>query len=153
MQETLVNILETIWQNFQSYEKMKDEMKIYARPENCISLFKKCNKEIWQSHLTSRGRAKDLYFQKIQTAVIKGTITQVTRDLVKLKNNRELTAKYRKSIISVIKGCTEGIAFVGHANQEADSIRRTNNAISLPNELYPLAKDVSTPSEWYFGWR
>ena len=102
MQETLVNILETIWQNFQSYEKMKDEMKIYARPENCISLFKKCSKEIWQSHLTSRGRAKDLYFQKIQTAVIKGTITQVTRDLVKLKNNRELTAKDRKSIISVI---------------------------------------------------
>ena len=153
MQETLVNILETVWQNFQSYEKMKDKMKIYARPENCSSLVKKCNKEIWQSHFTSRGRAKDLHFQKIQTAVIKGTITQVTRDLVKLKNNRELTAKDRKSIISVIKACTEGIVFVGHANQEADSIRRTNIAISLPNELYPLAKDVSTSSEWLFGWR
>ena len=63
-------------------------------------------------HLTVR-------FQKIQTIVLKDTIaiTQVTNDLVKLKNNRELTAKdIRKSIIPVIKTCTEAIAFLGHAN-------------------------------------
>ena len=68
-------------------------------------------------------------FQKIQTTVLKDTIaiTQVTSDLVQLKNNRELTAKgIRKSIIPVIKTCTEAMAFLGHANQEADSIRRTN---------------------------
>ena len=66
VQQTLANILKTVWQNPQSYEKMKDKMKIYARPENCSSLVvKKCNKEIWQAHLTSRNRAKDLLFQKI----------------------------------------------------------------------------------------
>ena len=34
------------------------------------------------------------------------------------------------------------MTFLGHANQEADSIRRTNTAMSLPNELSPVAKDV-----------
>ena len=80
---------------------MKHKVKIYARPENYSSLIKKCNKEIWQAHLTSRDRARDLRFQKIQTAVLKGTIaiTQVTTDLVKLKTDRELAAKDRKLII------------------------------------------------------
>ena len=74
-------------------------MKIYARSE-------KCNKEIWLAYLIFIDRANGLRFQRIQTAVLKGTIaiTQVTSDLVKLKNNRELTAKdIRKSIILVIK--------------------------------------------------
>ena len=152
VQQTLANILEIVWQNPQSYEKMKDKMKIYARPENCSGLVvKKCNKEIWQAHLTSRDRTKYLRFQKIQTAVLKGTIviTQITSDLVKLKNNRELTAKnIRKSIIPVTKTCTEVMTFLGHANQKPDSIiRRTKIAMSLPKDLYPLAKDVPIPSE------
>ena len=155
MKQTLANILETVCQNPQSYEEMKDKMKIYARPENCSKLVvKKCNKDIWQAHLTSRDRTKELRFQKIQTALLKGTIaiTQVTSDLVKLKNNRDLSSKdNRKSIISVIKTCTKAMTFLGHANQEADSIRRTNIAMSLPNELYPLAKQVPIPSEWLFG--
>ena len=154
MKQTLANILETVCQNPQSYEEMKDKMKIYARPENCSKLVvKKCNKDIWQAHLTSRDRTKELRFQKIQTALLKGTIaiTQVTSDLVKLKNNRDLSSKdNRKSIISVIKTCTKAMAFLGHANQEADSIRRTNIAMSLPNELYPLVKDVPIPTEWLF---
>ena len=69
---------------------MKDKMKIYTRRENCSSLVaKKSYKEIWQAHLTSKDRAKDVRFRKIQTTVLKGTIaiTQVTSDLVKLKNN------------------------------------------------------------------
>ena len=54
---------------------MKDKMKIYVRPENCsCSLVKKCSKEIREAHLTSRDRAKDLHFQKIQTAVLKAPL-------------------------------------------------------------------------------
>ena len=69
-------------------------------------------------------------------------IAQITSDLVKMKNNRELTPKdIRKSIIP-IKACTEAMTFLGHANQESDFIRRTNIAMSLPKDLYPLAKDV-----------
>ena len=128
-------------------------MKIYARPENCSSLVvKKCNKEIWQAHLTSRDRAKNLRFQKIQKVALKGNIAILPSDLVKMKNNTELTTKdIRKLIIPVIKTCTEAMTFLGHANQEADSIRRTNIAISLRKDLYPLAKDVPIPSEWFFG--
>ena len=79
---------------------MKDKMKSFARPENYSSLVvKKCNKEIWQAHLTSRDRTKDLHFQKIQTAVLKGNIaiTQVTSDLVKLKNNRVNCQRHQKT--------------------------------------------------------
>ena len=85
--------------------------------------------------------------------MLKGiAITQVPSDLVKLKNNRELAAKdIWKLIIPVSKTCTEALLFLGYANQGADSMRRTNIATSLPNELYPLAKDVPIPSEWLFG--
>ena len=41
--------------------------------------------------------------------------------------------------------------FLGHANQEADSIRTTSIAKSLLNELYPLEKDAPIPLEWLFG--
>ena len=134
---------------------MKDKMKIYGSTENYGSLVvKKCNKEIWQAHITSKGSSKDLRIRKIQTAMLKGTnaITQVTSDLVKLKNNRELTAKdIRILIISVIKTSTQAMNFLGHANQEADSIKRTKIEMSLPKDLYPLAEDVSIPSEWLSG--
>ena len=40
---------------------------------------------------------------------------------------------------------------LGHENQEADSIRRTNIAMSLLKDLYPIANDVPIPSEWLFG--
>ena len=85
--------------------------------------------------------------------MLKGiAFTQVPSDLVKLKNNRELTAKdIWKLIIPVSKTCTEALLFLGHANQAADSMRRTNIVTSLPNELYPLAKDVPIPSDWLFG--
>ena len=93
---------------------MKGKMKIYAGPGNCSSslVVKKCNKEICHANLTSRNRAKDLRFQKILTVVLKGTnvITQFTSDLIKGKNNREVTAKdIRQSIILVIKIFTEGM--------------------------------------------
>ena len=93
---------------------MKDKMKIYVMPESCSSLVvKKCNKEIWKNDATSRYRGKDLPFQKIQTDVLKCTIaiTQVTSDLVKLRNNKELTAKDIKKLITVIKTCTEACHF------------------------------------------
>ena len=57
----------------------------------------------------------------------------------------------RKSTTPVIKTCTEVTTFLGHANQQVDSIRRTNIAMSLPKDLYPLAKYLSMPSEWIFG--
>ena len=90
-------------------------------------------------------QGKRFTLSKNSNSCAKGTtaITQVTNDLVKLKNNRELTAKdIRESIDPVIKSYTEAMTFFGHANQDADSIRRPNTAISLPKELYSLAKDV-----------
>ena len=93
VQQTLAKILETVWHNPQFYEKIKD---------------KKRNKEIWPAH-SHPERAKDLRFREIQTAVLKDTIfiTQFTNDLVKLKSNRQLTAKdIRKSIFPVFQTCT-----------------------------------------------
>ena len=90
VKQILANILETVWQNPQFHERIKHEIKIYPMLENCSSLVvKKCNKEIWQAHLTSSDRIKDLCLQKIETAVLKDTIviTHATNDLVKLKNN------------------------------------------------------------------
>ena len=78
-------------------------------------------------------------------------ISQGTSDLVKLRNNKELTAKDIKKSITVIKSCTEAMPFLDHANQEADSTRRINIAVSLPEDLYSLAQEVQIPLEWLFG--
>ena len=43
------------------------------------------------------------------------------------------------------------MTFLGHANQEAHSIRKTNIAMLLTKDLYPLAKYVTILSEWLFG--
>ena len=72
--------------------------------------------------------------------------------MVKLKSNRELIAKdIKKSIFPVFKTCTYAMTFLSHANQEADSITRTNIGRSLPKDLYRLVKNVPIPSEWFFG--
>ena len=36
------------------------------------------------------------------------------------------------------------MTFLGNENQDADFIRRTNIAMPLPKDLYPLAKDVKS---------
>ena len=41
--------------------------------------------------------------------------------------------------------------FLGYANQDADSIRRTNIAMSLPKDLHLLAKEQPLSSEWIFA--
>ena len=53
---------------------------------------------IRQAHLTFTDRAKGLHFKKIQIVVLKGTIaiTQVTKDLVKLKNNKINCQRHQK---------------------------------------------------------
>ena len=43
------------------------------------------------------------------------------------------------------------MTFLGHANQEADSIRRPKIAVPLSKDLYPPSKGASIPSEWIFG--
>ena len=43
------------------------------------------------------------------------------------------------------------MTFLSHANQDADSITRTNIAVPLLKDLYRLVKDVLIPSEWFFG--
>ena len=43
------------------------------------------------------------------------------------------------------------MTFLDHTNQEADSIRRTNIAMSLPKVLHPQAKNVPILPEWLFG--
>ena len=115
-----------------------------------FKMFPKCSLDVldivtlreYSANIPGISRAGWVPFQKIQTAVLKGTIaiTQVTSDLVKLESDRELTVKdIRKSIIPVIRKCYEAMAFLGHANQEAGSIRRTNIAVSIAKDLYDLA--------------
>ena len=71
------------------------------------------------------------------------TITQVTSDLVKLKNNRVKCQTHQK----INHSYTEAMTFLRHANQEEDFIRRTKIVMSLPKDLHPLAKDMPIPSE------
>ena len=70
---------------------------------------------MWQAQVTSRD--------------VKRHHCHNSSDLVKLENNKEITAKNRKSIIPVIKTYTEVMTFLGHANQETNSINRTNIAV------------------------
>ena len=82
--------------------------------------------------------------------MLKGTIpiTQVRSDLVEMTNNRQLTAKnIRKSIIASIKTGTELTAFLGSCKPGSKPVRRKNIAMSLPKDLYSLAKDVPIPSQ------
>ena len=131
---------------------MKYNMKIYTRQENCSSLVAKiCNKEIWHAHLISKDRAKDLRLRKNSNSCAKKHQCHYedTSDLVKLKNNYGLTAKTLENQLSLSSKpvlCMV-MTFLGHANQEAHSIRKTNIAMLLTKDLYPLAKYVTILSE------
>ena len=45
VQQGLANFLETVWQNSKTYEKIKDKMRINARPETVVNLLKNTNKK------------------------------------------------------------------------------------------------------------
>ena len=96
VQQTLANILGTVWQNPQSYEKIKDQMKIYARPENCSSLVvKKCNKEIRQAHLTSEIGQKTYAVKKFKQLCQKASFPLLRQ---RLKYGRSTVIDRRNSI-------------------------------------------------------
>lgn len=56
-----------------------------------------------------------------------------------------------QTTIPVNKTCTEAMPFLGHAKQEAYSIRTESIIMSLPKDLHPVAKNVPIPSECLFG--
>ena len=97
---------------------------------------------------------KDLKVQKVQGAVLKGlfAICEVTKNLINLKNNKDIPGKELKFQLSnIIKICTESLTFLGKENLEGDNIRRQYLSKILPLNLVLLTKDVPTRSEFLFG--
>ena len=109
--ENLANIVNTVWQDPKSFEKMKEKMKTYLRPQNCDKMIvKKCNKEIWSDHTGVKDRTKDLRVQKVQTGNLKVSIALVEamQAIITLKSNKNLAAKEIRSALSpIIKTCSD----------------------------------------------
>lgn len=74
--------------------------------------------KFFKAHLTFRDEAKNLCFQKIQSAMLKDTIlvTQVTNDRVKRKIIELTITDLKQPIIRVMKSYTEAMTFLGHDN-------------------------------------
>lgn len=79
----LVNIINTLWQQKVPLYKLKYEIAKFDPPRNCNKLATKlCNKELWNNPLHKRHRN----IQRVQKAIVKGSIAlgQITDKLVML---------------------------------------------------------------------
>ena len=71
----LSELINTLWQQKEPLDKLKDEMGTYDPPQNCQTLaIKYCNEEIWNRHLQNKYRNVDLKTQKVQETINKGDI-------------------------------------------------------------------------------
>ena len=90
----LSELINTLWQQKEPLDKLKDEMGTYDPPQNCQKLaIKYCNEEIWNGHLQNKHRNVDLKTQKVQKTINKGGIIlgQVADSLIKIKHNKNMT--------------------------------------------------------------
>ena len=77
----LSEFINTLWQQKEPLDKLKDGMGTHDPPHNCQNLaIKYCNKEIWNRHLQNKHRNVNFKTQKVQKTINKGGITlgQVT---------------------------------------------------------------------------
>ena len=90
----LSELINTLWQQKEPLDKLKDEMGTYDPPQNCQKLaIKYCNEEIWNGYLQNKQRNVDLKTQKVQKTINKGGIIlgQVADSLIKIKHNKNMT--------------------------------------------------------------
>ena len=87
----LADIVNTVWQDFNSFEKFKTKMKTYQKIDNSSDLIVK-KKEIWQERMNTQVHNKDL---KSPGEVLNGApvIFKVTKNLINLKNNKDIPDK------------------------------------------------------------
>ena len=116
----LSELINTLWQQKEPLDKLKDEMGTYDPPQNCQKhAITYCNEEIWNEHLQSKQRNVDLKAQKMQKTINKGGIIlgEVADSLIKIKHNKDMTATDMKNaVMPLIQMCTDGLTFLAHGN-------------------------------------
>ena len=120
LQKKLSELTNTLWQQKEPLDKLKDEMGTYDPPQNCQKhAITYCNEEIWNEHLQSKHRNVDLKAQKMQKTINKGSIIlgEVADSLIKIKHNKDMTASDMKNaVMPLIQMCTYGLTFLAHGN-------------------------------------
>ena len=88
-------VINTLWQQKEPIDKLKNEMGKNDPPQKCQKLaIKYCNEEIWKGNLQNKHRNVDLKTQKVQKTINKGSIIlgQVADNLIKIKHSKDMTA-------------------------------------------------------------
>ena len=124
----LSELINTLWQQKEPLDKLKDKMGTYDPPQNCQKLaIKYFNEEIWNGHLQNKHRNVDLKTQKVKKTINKGGIIlgQVTDSLIKIKPNKDMTASdMGNAVMPLIQMFTDGLTFLAHSNNLLNQTRR-----------------------------
>ena len=151
----LSELINTLWQQKEPLDKLKDEMGTYDPPQNCQKLaIKYCNEEIWNGHLQNKQRNVDLKTQKVQKTINKGGIIlgQVVDSLIKIKHNKDMTASDMKNaVMPLIQMFTDELTFLAHGNNLLSQTVRNYITSVLPQHMSGLGKKVPEDSDWLFG--
>jgi hypothetical protein len=121
--EKLATIVNNVGVNKMSETRMKEQLENIKRPENFKYLaVTKVNPEIW-SKLSQPTRSRDLKFQKVQNALMKG-ISAVVQATHALYESLQKPDDSTLDVCSVVKLLTEGSALILDANLELNFRRR-----------------------------
>ena len=150
----LSELINTLWQQKEPLDKLKDEMGTYDPPQNCQKLaIKYCNEEIWNGHLHNKHRNVDLKAQKMQKTINKSSIIlEVADSLNKIKHNTDMTeSDMKNAVMPLIQMCTDGLTFLAHGNKLLNQTCRNYITSVLPRHMSEHGKKVPQDSDWLFG--
>ena len=140
--DKLASIVNGLWANKLSDDKLKDKIRKYPSPSNCNYMkVPKCNREIWSgSCMNSDARSTDIALQKAPSQVLRASVAtiKVCDQLTTSKSKEKKDIPFKEMLVASI----DSIAILGQAVQGIIQLRRDLIKPKLPFRLQKLAATV-----------
>lgn len=130
--------------------KLKEKLDTYKKPRNCTGLtVRQTNKEIW-SILRGYNRKADMKLTSLQKTITKAT-TAIARAADVVTGVAKVTKERSEKLKPAVKGLTDAILFLGHAQQRLTTQRKEAQRGALPFDMRGITDMVSDGDLWLYG--
>ncbi|XP_060596689.1 uncharacterized protein LOC132750691 [Ruditapes philippinarum] len=147
-----INELFTNGMEEEQYSQMTRD-DVNARPSNCENLVTvKLNQLVWDI-VSPTARSRDKKLQTLETSVVKAAVILAKTVDKAAKLEKDLVGSWKEGceMDSLIDGCNDSLALLGHANRQVNMLRRDLLKPEMRNEYAHLCTHSLPYTNQLFG--